>query len=97
VLFLIDIMYWVIWGMPNYDWQAMALGLTLIGGSVIFFSFQGQQPALYSYIHSLWHLAGPLGRIFLFYIKPPVSIIENAAAQIIGKKAKQQWRFGITF
>jgi len=89
VLFLIDILYWFIWGVPEYNYYFLTLGLTLIGGSVIFFSFQGQQPALYSYIHSLWHIAGPIGRVFLFYIKPPVSIIENAAMQIGGKAKKQ--------
>ena len=93
VLFLIDIFYWFIWGVPDYDWYFFTLGLSLIGASVILFSYQGQYPEAYWAIHSLWHILGPIGRHYLFYIKAPVNIIENAAMKIGPPVKKYSLRF----
>jgi len=92
-MLLIDIFYWFVWGVPAYDWYFMTLGLSLIGGSVMLFSVQTAYPPTYWATHSLWHITASIGRHYLFYIKSPVSIIENAAARISGKTMTRiNWR-----
>ncbi len=90
-MLVIVVIYWFIWGVPSYDWYFFALGIILIGGSVTLFSFQTVWPEGYWAVHSLWHIMGSIGRHYLFYIKPAVSIIENAAARI-GSGQRRNWR-----
>jgi hypothetical protein len=93
-LFVIDVVYWFIWGVPGYDWYFFTLGLSLIGGSVTLFSVQSVWPDGYWAVHSLWHILGSIGRHYLFYIKPAVSLIENAAMRIGARYPKRWgWRF----
>lgn len=81
-MLIIVVVYWFIWKVPAYDWYFFTLGLSLIGGSITLFSFQTVWPDGYWAVHSLWHIMGSIGRHYLFYIKPAVSLIENAAARI---------------
>jgi hypothetical protein len=76
VCVLIVIVYWLIWGVPNYHWEYFAAGLTLV------FAFQGEAPSLYWAIHSLWHITGAMGISFIFFIKEPAKITQNAASKI---------------
>ncbi len=82
VMALILITYWFIWGVPHYDWFYFSLGLSLIGGSILLFTFQGTWPEAYWSIHSLWHTLGPIGRYYLFYVKAPANIVDNAANKV---------------
>lgn len=82
VMVLIVAVYWFIWGVPRYRWDYFTLGISLISGSVMLFTIQGIWPEAYWATHSLWHAAGALGMHYLFYIKEPARLIQNAASAI---------------
>jgi hypothetical protein len=79
---LIVVVYWLVWGVPKYRWEYFAAGITLVSASSMFYAFQGVNPGGYWAIHSLWHIAGAMGIAFLFFIRDPKQIRQNAAAKI---------------
>ena len=79
---LIVVGYWLIWGVPEYHWEYFSAGIILVSASSMFYAFQGVNPSAYWAIHSLWHVTGAMGISFIFFIKKPAKIIQNAAFKI---------------
>lgn len=80
---LIVIIYWFCnGGLPDYDMPRFYLGILLIVSSVLMFCIQGTWPDAVWAAHSLWHISASLGFYYLLQIKPPASIIQNAASPV---------------
>jgi len=70
------IIYWIVYAytygdghIPHYYMPMLALGVSLISGSIILYEVQGLWPAGYWGIHSLWHVMAALGQHYFLFIK----------------------------
>jgi hypothetical protein len=79
---IILVVYWFIFGIPNYEWFSLAMGTIFLSLSAILFTYQVCYPEGYWAIHSLWHVLGALGITFIFYTKEPAKLYQNAANKI---------------
>jgi len=81
IFFVVIIMYWIVYyctvgkgSLPPYDWSALTLGIALLGGSSILYSYQLIWPSGYWLFHSLWHIAAAMGMHYILMIKRPANV-----------------------
>lgn len=74
--------YWILFGMPEYDWNNVAIGVCLLSMSVMLFSAQQVYSPAYWAIHSLWHIVAAIGIDFIWRIKPKAFAFQAAANRI---------------
>ena len=68
--FLGIVVYWLIHGVPRYNWSMLLLGISLISGSAMLYAVQDIWPNGYWADHSVWHVAAAFGQFFWLQIKP---------------------------
>ena len=100
ICFVAIIIYWIVYyctvgngKLPPYDWSALTLGIILLGGSSILYSFQLVWPGGYWLFHSLWHISAALGMHYILMIKRPANVYIYGKGQVIYTNAAGKIRW----
>lgn len=88
------VVYWIVFKclrrgdiLPLYDWNAIAIGVSLALFSIAFFILQNFWYDGYWLLHSLWHIMGAVGQCYFLVMRPPVSVYRNLESSINGDGA----------